>query len=204
MKKTAMRIGIFGGTFDPPHNGHYEIARRAKEQLCLSKVVFVPAYIPPHKQNTVATKAADRLNMLKLLVKGGKSFAISDVEIKRHGISYTVDTLAAFRRKYPAAEIMLIIGADNLAQLHSWKSPEKILQLASIAVYARKGFAGKEILRAARAIRLKGPLLAISSTKIRRRIAKGLSVAGFVSFPIRKYITQHGLYRCGSARRTEI
>ncbi len=204
MKNKSKRIGIFGGTFDPPHYGHYAIAKRAKEQLALSKVFFVPAHIPPHKRNRVTTRATDRLNMLRLLIHGTKSFAISTLELKRHGISYTVDTLSAFRRKYPAAELTLIIGEDNLAQLHLWKSPKKILRLASIAVYARSGHARNKKTLLTGAIWLQGTMMSISSTKIRERIRKGLPVSGFVSLPIRAYIKRRGLYRNGSSRKTEI
>jgi nicotinate-nucleotide adenylyltransferase len=201
MKKNVFRIGIFGGTFDPPHNGHYEIAVRARDQLGLSAVVFVPARIPPHKQNVVTASAKDRLNMLKLLIGDVASFSISTIELKRRGISYTVDTLAAFRKKYPTAELTLIIGADNLAQLHSWKSPKRIFRIASIAVYARKGYSRHKKMRGLKTMCLKGSLLAVSSTGIRKKIAKGLSIDRFVSLPIREYIRQHGLYRPGSGKK---
>lgn len=200
MKKarTSRRVGIFGGTFDPPHNGHFEIARRAKHQLGLSTVVFVPARIPPHKQNRVTTSPKDRLRMLRLLIKGENGFTISTIELRRRGISYTVDTLKEFRRKYPKAALTLIIGSDNLAQLHAWKSPKTILQVASIAVYARMGFRKGRTMSVADAVWLNGPLMAISSTEIRRRIAKGLPINRFVLRPIRDYIKRHRLYRNGS------
>jgi nicotinate-nucleotide adenylyltransferase len=141
--------------------------------------------------------------MLKLLIGNAHSFSISTIELKRRGISYTVDTLAAFRKKYPAAELTLIIGGDNLAQLHSWKSPCAISRLASIAVYARKGFPRHKKMRALKAMWLKGSLLPISSTEIRKRIGKGLPIDRFVSLPIRKYIKQHDLYQLGSGKKRQ-
>ena len=140
MQHTCKRIGIFGGTFDPPHKGHLAIAEQAIKQLGLDSVYFVPAYIPPHKQQHSSTTAQHRMRMLKLAVRGRKKYRVSALELKRGGISYTIDTLKAFKQRFPHIDFVLILGADNLLQFQSWKSPKTILQLSSLAVYKRKGF----------------------------------------------------------------
>lgn len=195
MKKRINRIGIFGGTFDPPHIAHLAIARRAKNQLKLSKVIFVPAYLPPHKRIDSTTTANTRLRMLRLLIKGVPKFEVSTIELHRKGISYTVDTLKTFHKQYPKAELVLIIGADNLAQFQSWKSPNTILRIASIAIYVRRGYDRYVKKNRINAIHLKGPSLAISSTEVRKRVAKGLSIHHLVPASIQNYIIQHSLYK---------
>ena len=189
------RIGIFGGTFDPPHNGHIAIAEQAKKQLGLECVWFIPAYIPPHKHQHSSTSAQRRLKMIKLAIGGRKNFKISAIELKRRGISYTIDTLKAFKRRFPKAELVLIIGADNLVQFNTWKSPRTILQLASLAVYKRKGFSLSSKRNANDFILLKGQMLQVSSTEIRNRIEKGLPIQALVPNQINLYIKRHSLYR---------
>lgn len=193
-KEVNNRIGIFGGTFNPPHNGHIAIAKQAMKQLELNCVYFVPVYIPPHKQQNSSTAAKHRLKMLKLAVSGRKEFIASTIELRRRGISYTVDTLKFFKKHFPQAELVLIIGADNLAQFYSWKSPKTILQLSSLAVYKRKGFSLSPKDNAIDFIFLKGKLLQISSTEIRNKIAAGLDINTFVPSSINSYIKKHLLY----------
>jgi nicotinate-nucleotide adenylyltransferase len=190
------RIGIFGGSFDPPHIGHLIIAELAQEQLSLDEVLFVPAFVPPHKAGSHASTALDRLTMIRLAVRGNPLFHVSDIEIRRKGISYTVDTVAALRRRYRGGGLFLIIGGDSLKQFWSWRSPLTILANASLAVYARpgherpaKGHAGVRVHC------LAGPLLQISSTDIRKRMAAGKSVRYFVPEAVRSYIRLHRLYR---------
>jgi len=187
------RIGIFGGTFDPPHKGHLAIAEKAKKQLGLDFVYFVPAYIPPHKQH-LPTTAQHRMKMMRLALSGKKEYKVSTIELKRQGISYTVDTLKAFKRRFPKSELVLIVGADNLAQFDLWKSPKIILQLASLAVYKRKGFDLSSKESAINHILLKGRMLQISSTEIRNRIEKGYSIRALVPHSIISYIKKHSLY----------
>jgi len=188
------RIGIFGGTFDPPHKGHIAIAEQAKRQLGLDCVWFIPAYIPPHKHQHSPTSAQHRLKMIKLAISGRKKFKISAIELKRRGISYTIDTLKVFKQQFPEAELVLIIGADNLSQFNAWKSPRTILQLASLAVYKRKGFNPSLKDSAIDFILLKGRMLRVSSTEIRNRIEKGLPIRALVPNPIVLYIKRHSLY----------
>ncbi|MGD0590391.1 MAG: nicotinate (nicotinamide) nucleotide adenylyltransferase [Bacteroidota bacterium] len=188
------RIGIFGGTFDPPHKGHIAIAEEAMKQLSLDTIYFVPAYLPPHKLQHYSMTAKHRLTMVKLAIDGHKDFKVSMVELQRRGISYTVDTLKAFRSRFPNAALILVIGADNLEQFQSWKSPKAILQLASLAVYKRRGF-NRSLKNQNIAFQLiKGQLLQVSSTEIRKRLVKGLTVSKLLSRPIERYIKRHSLY----------
>jgi len=194
MEKTKKRIGIFGGTFDPPHKGHIAIAEQAKKQLGLDFVYFIPAYIPPHKQQHSSTTAYHRMKMMNLAVDGRKEFRASAIELKRRGISYTVDTLKAFKRRFPKAELVLIVGADNLAQFDLWKSPETILQLASLAVYKRKGFNLSLKNSAIDFILLKGRMIHLSSTEIRNKIGMKIPIRTLVPNSIALYIKKHSLY----------
>lgn len=190
------RIGIFGGSFDPPHIGHLIIAELAREQLLLDQVVFVPAFVPPHKMRDNVSTALDRLRMTKLATRGNSSFRVSDIEIRRKGVSYTVDTIRAIKRRYPAAKLFLIVGGDSLAQFWSWKAPDEILANASLAVYARPGYDKERGGRAdVRVHSVRGPLLQISSTEIRKRIAAKKSVRYLVTQPVRSYIARQRLYR---------
>lgn len=190
------RVALFGGSFDPPHIGHLIIAELARGQLLLDEVIFVPAFVPPHKMKDHASTALDRLRMTRLAVRGNPSFRVSDIEIRRKGVSYTVDTVTTFKRRHRSAKLYLIIGGDSLAQFWSWKAPDEILAEASLAVYARPG---SKIKRGghpnARIHRVRGPLLQISSTEIRKRIAARKSVRYLVTEPVRFYITRHRLYR---------
>ncbi len=194
--KDVKRIGIFGGSFDPPHIGHLIIAEVARQKLRLEKVVFVPAYVPPHKKGERAATASDRFRMTKLAVRMNPHFSVSDLEIRRRGISYTVDTVRSFKRRYPASELFLIIGGDSLRQFWTWRSPQEILSLASLAVYSRRG-SGRHprTKRHKRIYHIAGPLLEVSSTEIRNRIGKDRSIQYLVSDRVRTFITRRKLYR---------
>lgn len=192
---SSNRIGIYGGTFDPPHKAHIAIAKLARKQLSLNKIYFVPAYIPPHKQVFSTAQAKDRIKMVKLAIRGQKEFIASDLELKRGGISYTIDTLKVFKKNHSHSELILIIGADNLAQFRSWKSRKAILQLASLAVYRRKGFNWIFKNQDIKYYPIKGELSEVSSTEVRKRIRDGLSILSFVPRLVSIYIKQHSLYR---------
>lgn len=194
MQKSYQHIGIFGGTFDPPHKGHIVIAKQAMKQLGLDCVYFIPAYIPPHKQQHSSTTAKHRLKMLKLAVSGKRGFKVSTIELRRRGISYTIDTLNEFKKRFSKAELVLIIGADNLAQFNSWKSPKAILQLAILAVYKRKGFNISLKDNTIDFVLLKGRMLRVSSTEIRNKIKMRLPIRALVPNSIALYIKQHSLY----------
>jgi nicotinate-nucleotide adenylyltransferase len=194
MPKTIKRIGIFGGTFDPPHKGHIAIAEKAMKQFSLNKIYFVPAYLPPHKLNRNFVTAKQRLAMARLAVKGHKNFRVSTVELERRGISYTIDTLKAFRRRFHNADLILIVGADNLEQFQSWRSPQKILQLAALAVYKRKGFNRSLKCKDIPFQPIKGRLYRISSTEVRKRLGNKSAVSKLLPEPIERYINRHSLY----------
>ncbi|MBI4428604.1 MAG: nicotinate-nucleotide adenylyltransferase [Ignavibacteriales bacterium] len=195
-KMTHERFGIFGGTFDPPHVGHLIIAEEARQQLELTKVIFVPAFLPPHKPGERSATALQRYRMVMHSVRGNPFFEVSQLELKRKGMSYTVDTLQAVKKRHPSAELFLILGSDNLVDFRTWKSPEEILTLASLAAYERKGFDidGAETSAQLRAIRLTGVHLDISSSLIRKHVRMGKSVRYLVPDAVHKFIKKNKLY----------
>ena len=190
---TRTRFGIFGGTFDPPHLGHLIIAQTAVEDLELDKVLFVPAASPPHKTDRLMATASHRLAMLKLAIKGNKKFEASVLELHRGGISYTVDTLRSLNERYPHAELFLLLGEDNYAEFHSWKSPEEIVRLASLVIYHRSGY-GNVKGSSYPVTELKGPLFELSSTEIRKKVSRGQSIRYFVTKEVASYIKSKKLY----------
>ncbi|HCV44317.1 MAG TPA: nicotinate (nicotinamide) nucleotide adenylyltransferase, partial [Bacteroidetes bacterium] len=129
-----MNIGIFGGTFNPPHCGHLIVAERVREEFGLAKVLFVPSSVSPHKQNLALVDPAHRLEMVQLAVLGQQNFESSSTEIVRGGVSYTIDTLEQLRRVYPGATLHLLVGMDNLGEFATWKSPERIANLSKVVV----------------------------------------------------------------------
>jgi len=188
------RVGIYGGTFDPIHNGHIVIAEQAIKQLHLDVVYFVPAYIPPHKTTLSFTTSAQRLTMVKRAIAHKKFMKCSDIELRRGGISYTVDTLTVFKKRYPHAQLTLILGSDNYEQFYSWKKPETILQLASLAVYKRHGSVWSLNNLSIPFEIIQGIFLRVSSSDIRNRILRGLPVQSLVPLPVGNYINHHSLY----------
>ena len=194
-------VGIFGGTFDPIHHGHLAIAEEAREALGLERVWFVPASLPPHKPGRPVTPAADRLAMLRAAVAGNPVFDVSEVELLRGGPSYTVDTLAELRAA-GVVDPWFILSAEALAGFPAWREPDRILELCRLAVVPR---AGTEPLDAAwveaafpgrgdRVRFLSGPLLPISGSVVRRRVAAGRSIRYLVPDPVARYIADHALY----------
>jgi nicotinate-nucleotide adenylyltransferase len=212
------QIVLFGGTFDPVHNGHLIIARHIAEQLGFRRVVLVPAATPPHK-HPACVAADQRLAMLRRAVRGEDLFEISTIELRRQGPSYTFDTVREFLREAPGrAEIHWVVGADMLADLPKWYRAAELLELVNIVVALRPpwderldailaGLRGRvapqALRRLARSI-VRTPLIDISSTEIRRRAAAGQSIRFLVPEPVRKYIEGHRLYSgpAGRSRRT--
>lgn len=189
--KKLSRIGLFGGSFDPPHLGHLVIAECAREQLALETIIFIPAHQSPHKAGSSLTAAAHRQEMTVLATAGNAAFDVSNVEVLRKGVSYTVDTLKHFRRLYGAAELFFIVGSDSLDQFESWKSPAEILSLVTLAVFPRRwGVEAKD----KRTIILQAPVMEISSTDIRRRVKMERSIRYMVPASVEKYIRTHRLY----------
>lgn len=187
-------LGLLGGTFDPPHLGHLILAQSALEELGLDQVIFIPASIQPNKINKDVSSADIRYHMLQLALQGDPRFAISDIEIARKGISYTADTLTLLRQQYPADEIYLIMGADNVADIAFWKNPDQIFSLCKVAAALRPDYIPAGPF-AARIKYFEMPLIQISSTLIRQRVKEGKSIKYLVPATVEDYILSNGLYR---------
>ncbi len=187
-----MRIGVFGGTFDPPHLGHWLAAVDAVEALALDEVIWVPAAQQPLKAGVVSADAAHRLAMTRLMVQGDQRFRVDAVELERGGLSFTVDTLRDYRERYPDAALFLLLGSDAAASLPKWREPEGIRALAEIAVLTRGGEA-VGLPSGVRAVPTRR--VDLSATEIRERVAAGRSIRGFVPDAVAAYIAAHGLYQ---------
>ena len=191
-----MRIGILGGTFDPIHEGHLALGRAAVKQLELDRLIFVPAFRHPLEQkesNTVAPAQA-RLEMVKLVTKEESGFEVSDCEIKREGISYTIDTLRSFREEYPKPnELFFVTGGDWGKNLDQWKDIDTIFSLAHFVVAKRPGYDTKRLPKGVEFLDFVP--LDISSTEVRNQLRKGSSLASLVPEIVLNYIREHRLYR---------
>ncbi len=197
-----MRLGVFGGTFDPVHYGHLVAAEEVRYRLGLDKVLFVPAGTPPHKLDQDITPTRHRLAMLELAIASNPGFAISRVDIDRHGPCYTVDTLALLHQEYgPGAELYFLMGMDSLADILTWKDPERLIRLARIVVVGRPGFQAdvdeldKVLPGAAERICIVDtPLMEVSSSDIRQRVREGAPIRYQVPEAVEAYIRAHRLY----------
>ncbi|MGI8402169.1 MAG: nicotinate-nucleotide adenylyltransferase [Gemmatimonadaceae bacterium] len=192
-----MRIGVFGGTFDPPHVGHLLLAADASEALRLDLLIFVPAGAQPFKVDTPpAASGRDRLEMVRLAVSRDANYAADDAEINREGLSYTVDTLEHLAGRYPGAELFFLLGQDALAGFQQWRNPERILELATLALTMRSG--APEIgdwRKAEHLVALSTRRVDVSSTEIRERLRARKSIKGFVPESVERFIEARGLYR---------
>jgi nicotinate-nucleotide adenylyltransferase len=197
MTKTAKRIGIFGGAFDPPHFGHLISAQYAAELLVLDKVIFVPSGKHPYKEGSIVASEEQRFAMTKLAVAGNPLFEVSASEIVKQGVAYTFETLEHVRREYGGATFFLLIGADNVAEFGSWENAEGILELATVAVLDRK-FSSANVGSSPITkdfIALDTPTIEISSSEIRSRIKEGKSVRYLIRNGVELFIDMTGLYR---------
>ena len=197
-----MRTGILGGTFNPPHIAHLVCAQEAHRELALDRVLLVPAAIPPHKPVDHEPGPAHRLAMCRLAAGDDERFEVSELELDRGGPSFTVDTLTQLSRQAPTDELVLILGGDIAAGLADWHRPERVLELATVAIAKRRGTARGTVERALeglpggeRARFFQMPRIGVSSTMLRRRVRAGLPIRYFVPDPVREYIGLHGLYR---------
>lgn len=204
-----MRIGVFGGSFDPVHVGHLVVAECCREQAGLDRVLFVPAAIPPHKRHRDLADAHHRVEMLRLATGGHDAFAVSTVEIDRGGVSFTVDTLAALAVAHPAAEIHLLLGPDALADLPTWRTPERIVAAARIVAVEREGLddvaalVGEPRLAALLgpaadavvAARVRVPAIGIRASGLRALVATARSIRYRTPRSVERYILTQGLYR---------
>lgn len=199
-----MRIGIFGGTFDPPHAGHKKYADEVKARLSLDRLIVIPTATPPHKQKKTDTSSEDRLNMLKILFGEDNGVAVSDMEIRRGGRSYTFETVTLLRESCPDDELIFLLGSDMLFSFHTWRNPDVILENVKICAVTRSGEIDKKILRdyAAehfpdkedRFIICDFEPIEVSSTAIRNKVKNGESVEGLLDPQVLEYIKEKELY----------
>lgn len=194
------RIGLLGGTFDPPHWGHLVLAESARAELELDEVWFLPAGQPPHKRGRRISPAATRVRLLERALAGVRGFRLEPFETDRRRTSYTVDTLETLNERHPGTEWWLLVGGDMLTDLPRWRRPERVLELARLAVMARAGDPPRwpASLGKARLTVLRPPRIDLSSTLIRRRVREGRSIRFLVPDGVDRYIRAHGLY--GSRR----
>ena len=192
-------LGVLGGTFDPIHLGHLIIAERVREALQLSRVLFVPSARPPHKLGDPVTDAHHRLRMTDLAVAPNAHFAASRMELDRQGPSFTIETIRQLRAQGHDS-IAFIMGADSLLDLPKWRQPDDILRECQVVAVARPGFDAAHVAsalgptRAAKVKLVEVPLIGISSTDIRERVATGRSIRYLVPEPVEEYIRGHSLY----------
>lgn len=193
------RLGIMGGTFNPPHNAHLLIAELAREQYALDRVIFIVGGNPPHKKSEV--EAIHRLNMTRLAIEGNGHFTDDDFEVKSDAKSYTVHTLEYLKDKYPSDELFFIIGEDSLADLSKWYMPEKITEMSALLVFPRKS--KTTLLGTLKKMRerygenifpIDAPVMEISSTNIRGRIKDGKTVRYMLPDKVIGYIEENDLY----------
>jgi nicotinate-nucleotide adenylyltransferase len=203
-----LKLGILGGTFNPPHVGHLICAQEAHAQLPLDRVVLMPVSQPPHKRIAADPGAEVRCELCRLAVAGDERFAVSRLELDRAGRSYTVDTLKALRDQHPQDDLTFIVGGDMARSLPTWREPEAVLELATLAVAERAGSEREDIrgeLRAlggehaARVHFFDMPRIDVSSSLVRRQIAAGRPVRYLVPDPVDEYLRAHALYRRAAA-----
>jgi nicotinate-nucleotide adenylyltransferase len=191
-----MRSGVFGGTFDPVHIGHLIAAEQVRQDRALDRILFVPSAIPPHKLDEEISGNEDRLAMLRLALAGNHAFELSDIELKRGGVSYTIDTLQELHGKFPDDEWFLLVGADNIREFHTWREPFKIVAIATLLVLTRPGYIPSfdETMPEDRIELCEVPEIGVSSTEIRRRIRDGRRCRYLLPDAVEEYAVRHNLY----------
>jgi len=198
------KIGIMGGTFDPVHIGHLIIAEESRVNFDLDKIIFVPTGEPPHKNLKNVTSAKHRYEMTLLSIMHNPYFYISDIEIKREGLTYTIDTIRYFKKRYPKSEIFFIIGADSLINIDKWKNSEELLRESKFIVAKRVGIEYSLLEERINEINDKyskivfsvtTPYIDISSTDIRKRVKNGENIKYYLPLDVEAYIKKNRLYR---------
>jgi nicotinate-nucleotide adenylyltransferase len=189
-----MKLGIYGGSFDPVHLGHLLVAQAAIEELGLDKLFFVPAAQSPFKPESKMTPAAIRLQLLRLALAGKINCEIDGQEIRRGGISYTIETLRDYAKKFPRAKLFYLIGADNVSQLAEWREANELAKLAEFVAVPRPGGMVAEFPKPFRGKVLKGFPVEISSSQIRARVKAGLPIENLVPVPVAEAIRNNKLY----------
>ena len=201
------RVGILGGTFNPPHVGHLVMAQEAVDQLDLDRVVFMPVAVPPHKEARDDIGAAGRVELCRLAVDGDDRFDVSTLEVDRGGASYTVDTLRVLHDLEPEHELIFIVGGDMAQSLPAWREPEAILGIARLAVAEREGVRRDDVARRLellhsgdRVVFFDMPRIDVSSSAIRRRVADGRPIRYLVPDGVAAAIAERGFYRQPAGR----
>ena len=194
-----MKIGLYGGTFDPVHIGHLLLAEWIRDELDLHEIIFIPAAIPPHKQDATISPPGIRWQMLKLSIQGNPSFKISDFELKNENVSYSLKTIQHYRHtlKKSRDNLFFLIGADNLATFSSWYKPNQILKNCQVVVYRRTGSTTADVPDEyiTKMKIMKNPLIDISSSEIRNRIRNGQSVKYMIPQSVEALIYEKNLYK---------
>jgi len=188
-----MKIGILGGTFNPIHIGHLILAEEARERLGLDRVIFVPTYLPPHKDNADIAPASDRLKMLRLAIHGNRYFSVSDIETKRDGRSYTIDTIKEFKAIYPKDELYFIIGSDLLKYLDDWKDLNEIIKMVKFIAATRPGYPLEKIPSYIQTMAIRA--VDVSAFEIRSCVREDRSFRYLVPEGVFNYIKKKGLYK---------
>jgi nicotinate-nucleotide adenylyltransferase len=199
-RPTNRRVGILGGTFNPVHVGHLVLAQTALDACNLSSVWFIPCCRPPHKSSSGLIPARHRMAMLKSAIRGNPRFRVCDIELRRGGVSYAVDTIDALRIRHPRTDFVFLIGADALPELHHWRDIRRLLRLCAMAVFARPGWpVVRPRLPAPWSARIMSNVHAervvdVSSSEIRNLVARGASIRYLVPDGVARYIGKHRLY----------
>ena len=201
-----MNIGLFGGSFDPPHLAHLIVAETVREQFHLDQIWWIPAFDPPHKTEASLSASRHRLAMTQRATQHNPGFAVSDIEVRRAGTSYTVDTVRQMQERHPEYAFSLLLGGDSLRDFASWYQPEEIVACVPLIVYRRPGAAevvapsfAEDRVRFADA-----PLLALSATEIRARVRAGRSIRYLVPEAVRAYIGEEGLYLMANGEEQQV
>ena len=205
------KMGLLGGSFDPIHQGHIDMALRMAEALHLDGVVLMPTFVPPHKIRESMASAEHRLAMCRLAAEGQPMLQVSDLELTRQGASFTVDTLSALQEKYPDTQWHLITGADMFVTLRTWHRFADIANMAVLCTFTREGTDRAQLQQYADGLTAEGvrcyvdpePIMTVSSTQIRSRIEAGESLTGLVPEAVARYIAEHGLYRQQTGMKTQ-
>lgn len=198
------KAGIMGGTFNPVHNAHLMLAEQAYEQLGLDKIIFIPSKNPPHKNNADIVSDKHRFNMLELAISGHENFEVSDIELKREGITYTLDTVAALKDANPDIEYNFIVGGDSFMNFMKWRKPEEIIKYCRIVAAGRDGYTKEQLTEHLLYLNqclkttitfIDVPDMAISSEMIRKLLAANKPVKEYLPQQVYEYIQTHKLYR---------
>lgn len=194
--ETKAKLGVLGGTFDPIHIGHLVLAEQVREKFQLEKIIFIPSASPPHKTEEKPSPADARFEMTKLALEGNPFFSVSDIELKREGLSYTVDTLRKLKELYKNSELYFLTGSDVLDEITMWRDPEEIYELAKIVIGVRPGFDKFDLENhfAKKSIIVNITGMDISSTQIREKVKSGETIKYLVPAKVEEYIKKKNLY----------